>query len=397
MIRPVVVDVETTIFQKGNPFAQRNRLCYAGIYSGVDGPHLWQIDNNGDNPYGETCRTINDELAKFDLFVAFNAKFDLHWLRRYGISTKHMAVWDLQLVDFILTGQDNPFPSLDDTCARVGLGGKSGDIAERYWDSGVDTPDIPELEMRAYLENDCKIEWELYQWQLKFLKDKPKLKRLCWNACQDVKITAEMEWNGLLFDLEESKAIGDRYLEEINKITAELDGLVTTPIPNWGSGDWVSAVLYGGTVFVDGIQEYEYTYKDGHTAIKTRKTKQPITFPRLVEPLKGTELKKDGFFKCDEGTLKRLHAVGIAKRIISLILRRNKIEKKVGTYFHGIPKLYEEMDWTNNIIHGQLNHARAKTGRLSSSKPNQQNFDPELLKCIKSRFKRNENNISTSC
>lgn len=382
---PICCDVETTIFQNGNPYAQRNKLCYIGMYDGGESC-LFRIEYS-EQPYNEALRHSTTIINKYNLFVAFNAKFDIAWLRRYGIEIpKHMQVFDLQLVEFIITGQENPFPSLDDTCKRVGIAGKSGDIASRYWNQGIDTTEIPSNELEEYLQQDLRAEWELFQWQLKYLEDKPQLKRLCWDACQDFLVTQEMEHNGLFYDLELSKQIGDAYNERIKEIDLSLASCVCQPVANWNSGDWISCVLYGGTCQMDITEEFEFEYKDGRTATKHRKAKLPITFPRLVEPLKGTELKKQGFFSTDEGTLRRLRCTGISRKIVELMLERNKIEKKVGTYFHGIPKLYGEMDWTNSVIHGQLNHARAKTGRLSSSHPNQQNLDPECRRCIKTRF-----------
>src|SRR3990167_3171202 len=126
-------------------------------------------------------------------------------------------------------------PSLNGVCRRLSLGNKSGDIDEKYWSRGIDTPDILEEELRAYLKQDCELEWKLYQWQMEYLKDKPKLYRLIWNSCQDLLVTEEMEWNGLKFDLELSKRIGDEYLGEITKLDSQLSQIYGRSDINWNS------------------------------------------------------------------------------------------------------------------------------------------------------------------
>jgi len=48
--------------------------------------------------------------------------------------------------------------------------------------------------------------------------------------------------------------------------------------------------------------------------------------------------------------------------------------------------LIEEQNWKRNMIYGQLNQCVARTGRLSSSKPNLQNFDGEIKTLFYSRY-----------
>jgi DNA polymerase I-like protein with 3'-5' exonuclease and polymerase domains len=234
----------------------------------------------------------------------------------------------------------------------------------------------------------------LFQQQKDELKENQQLKRLCWWGCQDILVTQEMEYNGIKFDLELSKKIGDDYLKVIDVLDNRLRNLFPYSFLNFGSHENLSALLYGGPVSYSIRETYEKTLKSGLVKTKEHWVEKIQVFPRLVEPLKGTSLKKkdendkDLYFKTDEGTLKKLKAFGKAKQCIEIVLERAKIAKKVGTYFHGIPKLYEEMHWGDGTIHGQLIHCRAATGRLASNSPNQQNFDEEVRKCIITRFSR---------
>ena len=157
---------------------------------------------------------------------------------------------------------------------------------------------------------------------------------------------------------------------------------------NWNSKDHLSCILYGGTLKFNEREEYTFVYKDGSTKAKTRWVTKELICSRRVQPLRGTEYAKGGVYSTDEDTLLKLKPKDQeTKNIILLIQKRRKLSKRCGTYYHGIPKLYESMGWTNETIHGKLNSAVAKTGRLSSSSPNQQNMDHEIRKCIISRYK----------
>jgi DNA polymerase I-like protein with 3'-5' exonuclease and polymerase domains len=388
-LKEIILDVETTTKNNGNPFTQSNKLCLSGLFDGVD-YHIHDIEYSP-SPYGDHLSSIQDVVNQYGLLIAFNAKFDLHWIRRYGISFKHARLWDCQLVHFIITGQSSPLPSLNQVCDYYGLDRKLDVVASEYWAKGIDTTGVPIGILNDYLRYDLFLTWQVYQKQKEFLKDKPQLKKLCWWACQDLLITEEMEWNGLKYDLEKSRKMGDEVLEEIKAIELQLCNLVPHPSLNWGSPEHLSIILYGGVLRFDVREPYVRTLKSGKLSHKERTVEHTCDFPRLVEPLKGTKLaksEKKGFdlFGTDEGTLKKLKAKGIAKQIIALMLKRRELSKLVGTYFHGLPNLYEEMEWQNGILHGQLNHCRAQTGRLASNNPNQQNLDKKVRKCITTRF-----------
>jgi DNA polymerase I-like protein with 3'-5' exonuclease and polymerase domains len=71
-----------------------------------------------------------------------------------------------------------------------------------------------------------------------------------------------------------------------------------------------------------------------------------------------------------------------------MLMERSGLEKRRGTYLHGLPEMMKEMDWDENMIHGQLNQVVAVTGRLSSSKPNMQNFDKKISTLFISRYEQ---------
>lgn len=374
-MKPLVIDCETTSNHDGHPFDPLNKLLFIGLFNGVE-HHLLNVEFAELRPYGDILKRAQEVIDSHDLLILFNAKFDLHWLRRYGIKTKHKKIWDLQYAEFCLSGQTWKMPDCDTSCKNRGLVGKhpfdfTVSHTEQAW--------------KTYLTQDLSCEYELFQVQTELLKTAPLLKKLIWNGCQDIAITQEMEWNGLKYDFEKSLEMGDAILRDIELVNGALYSLFPTPHVNWGSPEHVSAILYGGKVSYEEAEPFIFTYKNGKTKEKLKKTEKFLEFERVVEPIKGSGLKKDGLFSTEEGYLRKLKCYGKAKEIVGLLLKSREYNKRVSTYFHGIPAMAEKYGW-DGVIHGQLNHCVAATGRLSSSKPNQQNLEQGVRECLVTRF-----------
>lgn len=382
-----VADVETTTRNGGNVYDPRNKLCYVGI-GNSNTSDLFSVDLGG-NPYGDVLLKIQRKLSESRTIVGFNLKFDLNWLRRYacriGLAQR---VFDLQTAFFILRGQDRKFayPSLDQVLEYYGLPPKDHNIEENYWNKGIDTDQIPKEEMLSYLGTDVIREDQVLQCVLDEMKRNTSLHRLIWLSCQDEVVTAEIEWNGLKYDRHQSLRKSELLDLEIEGIDQQLKKLLAVPYLNWNSNDHISAALYGGTFKYRVRERYWRTLKSGETKEGEHWVDKEEHLPRLVEPLRGSELKKKGYFATNEKTLKSLKAQGVAKEIIKLILKRSKLEKANGTYFKGLPNKIDEFGWEDDILHPTLNHCVAATGRLSSSNPNSQNLDEQVRACIVSRF-----------
>ena len=69
-----------------------------------------------------------------------------------------------------------------------------------------------------------------------------------------------------------------------------------------------------------------------------------------------------------------------------MLQTRATLDKRLTTYYRGLNKLVDEQNWRKGVLHGQLNQCVARTGRLSSSKPNLQNFDGEIKSLFKTRY-----------
>jgi DNA polymerase I-like protein with 3'-5' exonuclease and polymerase domains len=202
----------------------------------------------------------------------------------------------------------------------------------------------------------------------------------------DTLVLADMEWNGMKYDFDLSAKKAETLTEQLTEIDEELTSLFPIDGINWNSNDHLSAMLYGGVLKVPYRETYEKVLKDGTVRVKERNAVQEIPMDTLVVPLKGTECAKEGYWKTSEDILRSLKTKGKAKQLIDLVLKRSLIDKELNTYATGLPKLYEEKHYTDDIIHGQFNQTVARTGRLSSSKPNMQNLSGTIKECFISRY-----------
>jgi DNA polymerase I-like protein with 3'-5' exonuclease and polymerase domains len=380
IVKPL--DVETTIFNKGNAFDERNELCFVGI-----GENLHDVQYS-DHPFGETLRQVQKEIDEADLLLFINAKFDLHWIRRYGLKFDHKRIWDCQLVDFMLSGQTESYPSMNSMAEKYGLPNKDDKIAA-YWEQGIDTKDIPKDEIENYLRHDLETTKNIFLKQKEIVETRtPAFKRLLSLANQDLLVLQEIEYNGFYFNEEACLSKGIELTTTINELRMELHDYHNIDEFNTESGDHLSALLYGGTIVIPR-KELCGVYKTGVRAGEDKYGWRDFsyTLPRLFNPLPRTELKKDGYWATGEDVLKQLKSRDKAgKRVIEIILTLAKLEKMVGTYYNGLPKLRESMNWKPNMLHGNLNQVTARTGRLSSTKPNLQNISGDMKEVFTTRY-----------
>jgi DNA polymerase I-like protein with 3'-5' exonuclease and polymerase domains len=380
---PLIIDVETSIKNKGNPFTKGNILCYVGCKF-EDHPAIVFDTRNTSENIGPI--QLNIECATH--LVGFNLKFDLHWLDNYNVDITKSRLWDCQYAEYLFSNQKWTYPSLNETAEKYGLGNKLDIIKTEYWDKGISTEDIPEILIYDYLTQDLILTEQIFKKQQELFRTEHKSKwRLFQLHMEDLHCLREMEKNGILYDTDASlKAEADAELQ-IENIEMELRrGYEGIPI-NFDSNDHVSAYLYGGVISIDTripVGVYKSGAKTGQ--VRNKIVTHTYDLKRLVEPTKGSELKKEGLWSTDDKILRLLKGSKDAKRRIDLLKQRSKCEKLRGTYFKGFPKKISEMGWSNNIIHSTLNQSAVITGRLSSSKPNQQNLAPECKQLCVSRY-----------
>jgi DNA polymerase I-like protein with 3'-5' exonuclease and polymerase domains len=388
-----VFDVEATGAQrnKAHPFDHRNVACNIGFKNlETEEVKIWKLQYD-EEPYGMALQEIQQLLNACDLLVGFNIKYDLHWLSRYRlVLPDNIRVFDCQLAWFILTNQTSPYPSLDGVSAYCGCEPKLDVVKTEYWDKGLDTNQVPYDILEKYLIQDLHTTGQVYfSLCSKIQEQSYKFQKLIILNMQDLLVLQDMEVNGLLLNLEKSVEKGNRLVEEIDEIDNWLREVFDAPWFNPNSGDHLSVLLYGGTLIFTEREDYVFTYKDGHTAIKNRKVEVPKKFTGLFKPLEKTGLAKEGFYATNEGVLVKLYekAMGQPANILEVILHRAKLEKKRSTYYHGYPKKLEEFGWDDDVIHSNFNQCVTRSGRTSSTKPNVQNIEGEVKEVFITRFK----------
>ncbi len=372
---------------KANPFDPRNKLVTAGII--VDGGDYTGlvVDRDG-QPYGDKVQYLRRSFDDCETIIAFNAKYDIHWLRRYGVLSREniRKVWCCQLAHYLLIHQSKKYPSLNDALARYGIPTKLDVVKTEYWDKGIDTDEIPLEILLEYQEDDVRKTELLYQHQVEEIKEKG-LWQLLDLSIRDLITLEEMEWNGLSIDrdLSLTHSMSEKLRQE--ELEQNLHKLTPECKVNWSSPSQVSAVLFGGKIEVVGSEPCG-VFKTGARAgqPKYRKVVTEVLFDTLVEPPEGSELAKEGQYSTDETTLRELKTKGKAKEIIETYLQYKEIDKLVGTYYEGLPKKLDENQWEDNTLHHSLNQCVVPTGRLSSSAPNLQNIHKRVKEVFVSRY-----------
>lgn len=283
-----VIDLETTIKsyakRKASPFHPDNWVVMGGWATKADptprGRRYAQF-RQGDL----TDDFISLLASGIRFLVGQNIKFDiLHIIskddRALKAWMKYVAdgglVWDLQLAEYVMEGQDQAshMLSMDELALRYGEDLKVDEV-KKLWEAGIDTPDIdPDLLARYLLGEDLpnggRREGDIGVTRNVFLKQlaraqKEGMSRLLMLEFGALIASIEMERNGMYVD----KALGYKLAGElrIELATAkdELHAYLPTNLPfefNWGNRYHLSPVIFGGKV---KYQRRQYDMKDGKT------------------------------------------------------------------------------------------------------------------------------------
>ncbi len=388
----VTFDVETSTKNKGNPFTASGKLVsYAVKVDDRPTEFSYYTDI-------EFLKNLREAIPNATRIIGFNVKFDLHWARRQGlVPNSGCRIWDCQIAEFLLRGQQGSYPSLNEALARFGLEAKDDKVAE-YWNLGVDTQDIPVDELKFYNVGDVDKTYLLFTKQLEVMP--PKLMRLCWLMGLDLLVLADMEWNGVKLNVDLCRAKAVETEASLKEITEQLLKYSPSPRINFDSGHQLSCYLYGGVFEVDYVTHteemvYKSGQKKGLAYTKSFRAVEVVECPQLFIPLKGSETKlvskvngkEYTIYSTSEDILKQLKATTkIQKEILVLLIQRAEQAKLLDTYYNSLPTLIDKMEWEGGYLHGQFNQTVARTGRLSSSAPNMQNFSADIDLLLESRY-----------
>lgn len=384
------IDLETNIKNRGDdaigsnqasPFHPDNEIVWTG----------WRYSTWKDREE-VNCQPRNDIRfhtgdTPIDILVAQNIAFDLLHLLK-SVQGKHWRewcregrIWDVMLAEYLLTGQELKWASLDELSLIYGGTLKDSRMKE-YWNNGIDTEDIPSEEIVPYLEQDVLNLQIIYEQQVELAK-KMGMLPLIESQMEARLATIMMEYNGMFFDRavaheekKKLKVVYDRIESELKEWMVEESKrqtgyVLTEEEVNPNSNKQLAAILFGGDFKIKRSEVMldedgnEILYKSGAKKgqVKSKNVEHTVVFSGIYKATKPAS--KTGVYPVGDEVLKKLSG----EQIDNILLLR-EYAKQIGTYFDG----YSSLVWEDGLIHGQLNHCQTNTGRLSSSQPNLQNI-----------------------
>lgn len=386
-------DVETTIKEKGHVHHPDNFLVSYSFSNGTrTGFHYYKDPDFLD--------VVRSSLARCTELVGFNLKFDIQWLMQNGIEIpKHIQIFDVSLAEQILTAQQSPMVSFNEVLEGYGIQSKL-DVVKGYWEQGISTEDIPVKILEEYNNDDAEKPLVVRQIQMSLLS--PKQLQLVYQQGSDLLVLAKCELNGVKYNVEAAKDDHAKYQGLLLSTQELLDKYLPGGFDhgisfNWDSGDQLSCLLYGGVVTYDYTTSEDAVYqsgeKKGEAYVRNHWHEHRIEFPRRFDPLPKSEvLKTKGkevethIYQVDDPTLRQLKAWKNSenRKLLELLAQKAKYSTTVEK-FESVFKTYDKYGW-DGYLHGQYNQNVARTGRLSSSKPNMQNSDEIFDAFLESRY-----------
>jgi DNA polymerase I-like protein with 3'-5' exonuclease and polymerase domains len=329
-------------------------------------------------------------LVKNKIIVGHNIKFDLlYFFKKYNDKAiikwllDEVLIWDTMVVEYLITGQQEKFSSLDSLATKYGGTVKDSRI-KKYWEDGVDTEDIPKEELLSYLQEDVKNTEIIYLKQREKVEAMPAMLSLVYMEMESLKDTILAEWSGMYVNMHVLAEHAQNLHQELNHTESILKTIESSI--NWSSPVQLQAFLFGGTVkvgftYVDTGEKYKTGAKKGLPKLK--KTLYEPTFCGYLLPIdpennslitsKDTSDENltylfDLIFRLANGWSPRWSE---QLNVISKIKSYRRLYKDFNTYYAGISKLV----WPNDsCVHANFNHTATDTGRLSCSSPNLQNI-----------------------
>jgi DNA polymerase I-like protein with 3'-5' exonuclease and polymerase domains len=372
----LVFDVETTIRNhignnKGSPFNPLNEVV------------LWAYCSKGDpwSARGISPHGMFDDIGRPGVLVGHNIKFDMLWCYRYNVKMCKAKIWDTQLAEYILTGQQHTFASLDELSEKYG-GTKKDSKIKAYWEAGVDTDKIPADELKEYAEADVKNTEIVFLAQIKEANERG-LMPLIKTQMAALAASIEMEHNGVVVDVDYINSQIKNYEKVIETVVAGFVAETGTSDPELiASNKKLGTYLFGG---VEKYQEKELVgeYKNGKPKYKLVDKERVIR--GVLEPADfGAKKNKLGWVVDDDLIQKLVEDPLLpVSHLGALISEYRTLTKIKSTYYENLRDLVYI-----DKVHPNISHVTTKTGRLACTQPNLQNQTDAggIKKAFKSRW-----------
>lgn len=303
--------------------------------------------------------------------IAHNAKFDLHWLRRYHNVFEYRGRWyDTMLMAHVL--DENRKVGLKDLTRKLYpeyAGYELKFKTDREWAEAPLGQLVPYAAIDVHLTQMLRIQYEQ-----ELLKD-DRLYRYFRSMSMPVMwLLEELEHNGIPVDRQ--------YVEEsIKWIEANIEQMefelrTDTKYLAYESKRRVEYAADETNKLIEKQAKHKETshyykkYDEKITALLAGDFElEPMNFnsPNQVEQF---IYSKEGLGLPNMGTTSRNVLKDFDNSWLDLLMAYRQLNKMLGTYYQPILNMIDDED----KLHGNLNQIGTRTGRLSSSEPNLQNL-----------------------
>lgn len=329
----IYFDFETTNFSKGSALDRRNRIVMVS----------WCVDNEPVRNYTgdimdatEFWQDLNDQFGA----CAFNAKFEMHWLKRCGFDIDSKTWNDPMLAEKVRLGNITKPMSMDAIAARYGYDTKDPMI-DALMKGGVCPSQMPQKRLRARCNRDVRVLRDMHQDMMHDLVMNDQL-HLYRNRCNFAVVLTHIEAEGMHLDSERVEQAYAEYSRKLADVKRQLDEI--TGGINMNSPDQKAHFLYGTLKFPERTN-------DKGKPIRNKPSKQ---FP-------------NGRPKTDKATMAWLMSQAKTDKQRAFVDLQRKYSKlnaalsKNLEFFVGVCREY------GGKFHAQFNQTIAATHRLTSS------------------------------
>jgi DNA polymerase I-like protein with 3'-5' exonuclease and polymerase domains len=352
--------------------------------------------------------------SEADFLIGHNMKFDVEYLYHKTVPRSVAAVnlrrlidnkmqwWDTSIAHYILTGQQDKFPTLAaalDRYSDKGLGSKSSYLDDFLTSNPEKTTEDCDFDLLTqYCKSDAELTLQLAKMQMREALVNKQF-ALIIAMCDALRAVTEMECNGLNLDitayhntLNHYQTLSESVLTDVSDLLFMLprftDSLedesnlteshrleMTTAIIN--SPSTLSHILFGGSkpkahkivigTTKGGLNRWGKFQINHCLGVIPDSCKKDI----LITASKNAS----GNYSVDAEMLQRAvnvcdkHMHTAEHRLLSLLIQYREFDKIVSTYLSPII----DMIRINDTIHHTLHQTSTSTGRLSASNPNFQN------------------------
>lgn len=391
-MKTIGLDVETSREPTMHPWQKEAYLVAVGLAQMDGTTKTWTFNHDevefdpfeSAKTQKQMIREIQAEVSAAGRIVGHNLKFDINWLRKIGIDFSHCKLYCTMIAEYLLLGQQIGGLTLSKLSTKY-LKTPKMDRVRPFWDSGAETSEIPLRILLPYLEQDCINALAIFKRQVPELM-KAGMGMLAKVQFESTRILSQIECTGMRFDKENAEQAADDMRKQLNDIDWQLRDAFDFEY-NLNSNDELSVALFGGTIKREGTEwvtrELKFETKYYERKCEIEHTLSGVGFT----PPEGSELKKQGYYSTDKGTLAQLKCKNKKQKLVKkLLTERSQLTKALSTLVGKNPE--DNKGLVNKVqadgcLHSQYNQTVTKTGRLSSKDPNGQNLPREGTSPIK--------------